>query len=106
MGSPTRLDQLCQAVRERRVVYLAYSGDEPGDPRVCYPHVVFTSTSGKICADVYQVGGYTSSGRLPTWRAFEIGEIANVELSEERFEVIADYNPANRARYVRIFCNV
>lgn len=33
----------------------------------------------------YQVGGYSSSGRLPKWRLFEVNKIDNLSSTGEKF---------------------
>lgn len=95
--------RLIEAIAGRRVVRLSYANS--GAQRVGHPHVLYRGADGTLLVDVYQVAGYSSSGRLPQWRMFEVAAIARVEVQQERFEPASDYNPGN-ARFARIIAAV
>ena len=101
MGTP---DLLREAIASRAVVELVYRSD--AHQRVCHPHILYQSSTGKILVDTYQVGGYSSSDPLPGWRPFDVSQITSLRLRRERFDVAPGYNPANRKRYVRVLAAI
>jgi hypothetical protein len=99
--------ELAGAIQDRRVVSLAYAKDGAAGPRICHPHVVFATASGRTRLDAYQVGGYSRSGGLPSWRGFDLDDITAVAVLDERFDRPAPgYNPGNRRRYGRVLCSL
>jgi hypothetical protein len=95
--------QLVEAIAARKTVRLTYRG---AAVRVGHPHVLYRGPAGKLLLDMYQVGGYSSSGDLPEWRMFELAGIDQIEVLPERFEPAPDYNPHNRARFQHIIASV
>jgi len=55
------------------------------NPRVVEPHAYGKGSDGNDLLRAYQVGGYSSSGRLPKWRLFEVSEIHNLSTTGEKF---------------------
>src|SRR6478672_9974949 len=84
-----------QAIQDRRPVSLRYE-DAPYGARTVHPHVLFRTSTGKICVDSFQVDGPTSSGgALPDWRPFNLTRILGAELLEGRFEIAPGLNLAS-----------
>ncbi len=52
--------------------------------RIAEPHV-YGIKNGKRQLLVYQIGGSTSSGRLPDWRRINIDEISGLKVTEQKF---------------------
>ncbi|HET7443253.1 MAG TPA: hypothetical protein VFJ57_01200 [Solirubrobacterales bacterium] len=78
------------AIATRAPVVLTYAGS--GD-RTVHPHVLYVTSTGKVCAHSYQVDGYTSSGGpLPEWRPFDLAKIDRAELLDGRFDVAPGLN--------------
>lgn len=98
-------DELCSAIASRRGISLRYDGDAHSE-RVVHPHAVFTSASGALCLDAFQVGGHTSSGRLPQWRLFRVDAIVAIEHLGERFEPAPGWNPASARYREGLVCSV
>lgn len=81
-----------QAISDRRPVSLRYEDD--GDlARTVHPHVLYRTSTGKICVDSYQLDGPSKSGSpLPDWRPFDLAKIRDVELLEGTFEIASGLN--------------
>ena len=99
-------DALVAAIEGRRAVVLAYAKDGGRGTRVCQPHILYEGSTGRLLLDAVQVAGWSSSGRLPAWRIFEVDAIEHVEVLPRRFRPAADFNPGNRDRFVRVIASV
>lgn len=96
---------LVAAIAGRNAVRLTYAKDGASRQRVGHPHVLYRDAAGRPLVDVYQVAGYSSSGRLPQWRMFALEAVAHVEVLAERFEPAHGYNPDN-PRFAHIVARV
>ena len=81
-----------EAIEARAPVSLCY--ETTGDaPRIVHPHVLFRTTTGKVCIDGYQVEGATGSGeRVPDWRQMNLAKISEVEILDGIFETAPGLN--------------
>jgi len=97
------LDIICSAIHEKN--QLSVKGKDDPDWRTIEPHIVYEAANGNILVDFYQTGGYSSSGRLPTWRRLLLNDILHIKRIEQRFNVRNDegYNPTSD-RYVKVIC--
>jgi predicted DNA-binding transcriptional regulator YafY len=83
--SPTLLQVLNQAIKERRCVALRYHGQR--EVRVVEPHAIYTGEHSALVLDGYQVRGFSSSGRpAPFWRPFRLKHISGVQVLKETFQ--------------------
>ena len=58
-----------------------------------HPHVLFRTTTGKICIDGYQVEGATTSGEsVPDWRQMNLAKISQIEILDGTFETAPGLN--------------
>lgn len=65
------------------------------EPRLVHPHVLFRTSTEKICVDAYQVAGATSSGeKVPDWRQMNLAKISGIELLTGTFETAPGLNLA------------
>jgi hypothetical protein len=96
--------RLIEAIQQRLTLQLIYDNDA-GLERLCQPHILYESTTGKTLVDTWQVSGY-SSRVLPDWTPLEVARIESVELLQDSFGIAPGYNPTNRQRYVRIIAQV
>ena len=80
------------AIQAHRVLLVR---DAQGRERTVQPHAVFRSHLGKRDLHSYQVGGYSSSGKLPQWRNLPVEAIAEVTVTDEPFHPRSDFNPTN-----------
>jgi predicted DNA-binding transcriptional regulator YafY len=74
------IDELIRAIRERRVVEFEYERRH----RVVEPHTLGVLDGVEELLG-YQIGGESSSGRLPDWRRFRVRAITNLRILTQRF---------------------
>ncbi|HEX5990601.1 MAG TPA: hypothetical protein VFY75_10360 [Solirubrobacterales bacterium] len=87
-------EALREAIESRSPVSLCYETTGSAT-RIVHPHVLFRTTTGKICIDAYQVEGATSSGeRVPDWRQMNVAKITRIELLEGTFQTAPGLNLA------------
>lgn len=83
---------LRDAISAKVPLSLSYEGDGI-ESRTVHPHVLFRTSTGKICVDSYQVAGPTSSGGpLPSWRPFDLSKIVQVESLDGTFDIAPGLN--------------
>jgi hypothetical protein len=63
------------AIANKEVIEFTYHGY----PRVAEPHI-YGIKDGKRQILVYQIGGSTSSGKIPDWRRINLGEISGLRV--------------------------
>jgi hypothetical protein len=83
--------ELLRAIAEHRMVELRY-GEDFGKRKV-QPHVLYRTSAGKECVDIYQLEGPTHSGALPDWRLLDVRRIRSVDVLDETFTPAPGYNP-------------
>lgn len=74
---------IINAINNMEILSFIYKGK--GNPRVVEPHTYGMGSDGDDLLRAYQVGGYSSSGRLPKWRLFEVNKIDNLSSTGEKF---------------------
>jgi len=80
-GASGSLEQrLHDAIDNRYLVEFYYKGR----PRIVEPHVLGVK-DGRLQVLTYQVGGRSSSGPLPDWRRFFVGELSRLQVTTEAF---------------------
>lgn len=83
---------LRSAIADRIPLALHYEG---GGMRTVHPQVLFRTSDRKICVDVYQVAGSTTSGRaLPSWRQLDLLKIDRASLLDGAYEPAPGLNLA------------
>jgi hypothetical protein len=81
------------AIHGRAPLLFRYEGDELPE-RLGHPHALFLEVSqGAACVDVWQVGGFTRTGALPTWRTFFLDKIVTAEKLESSFDLAPGWDP-------------
>src|ERR1051326_1103665 len=78
-------DLILQAISGRRLVFFQYHGKE----RLAEPHD-YGIQHGARRLLAFQVGGESSTGRLPSWRLIDVDDIERLGLTNRRF-------PGNRS---------
>lgn len=97
-------DEICELVRQRRIVELRGADDPADEARVAEPHAVYIGSNNSGFVDFYQLAGWSRSGRLPGWRRFALTDIAAVRPLIARFEPRPDFRPENRGFYRAFVC--
>lgn len=99
----TTHDQLCQAVKSHLSIAFSKDGDPHENPRIGEPHLVFLSTTGKAQVAIFQTAGYSSSGKLPQWRNFDVDTITLLTVLQTAFVPRADFN-RQHSMYAQLIC--
>lgn len=85
-------DVIRKAISEKRAIALSYDDDDRS-ARTVHPHVLYRTTTGKICLDGYQTDGPSSSGQpLPDWRIFNTARILSVDMLDRGFDLAPGLN--------------
>lgn len=71
---------ICRAIAEKRLIEFNYDGGN----RVVEPHCAGTTTAGNPGLRGYQVGGYSSSGKMG-WKMFDMSKAGSVNISNSHF---------------------
>lgn len=97
-------DELCESVRQRRIVELRGADDPADQTRVAEPHAVYIGSNNRGFVDFYQLAGWSRGGRLPGWRRLALSDIAVVQPLTATFAPRPDYRPENRGFYRAFVC--
>lgn len=80
------------AIASRSPISICYDSDA-GTARTVHPHVLYRTSTGKICVDSFQLDGPTSSGGpLPDWRPFNLAKITAIEVLDDTFDIAPGLN--------------
>lgn len=71
---------LTQAIAARNLIEFWYRGHQ----RIAEPHILGVS-GGVMQLLVYQTGGTSSSGGIPEWRRFDLGEMSRLNVLSQLF---------------------
>ena len=72
---------IINAIKNMEILSFTYKDNH----RIVEPHTYGMGSDGDDLLRAYQVRGYSSSGRLPKWRLFEVNEINNLSPTGEKF---------------------
>jgi hypothetical protein len=79
------------AIANKELIEFTYQGY----PRLAEPHV-YGIKNGKRHILVYQIGGLTSSGKIPDWRLVNLDEISGLRvIKEQKFAGPREKHAAN-----------
>ena len=73
-------EEITRAITEFRMIGFMYNGYY----RIAEPHV-YGLGDGRHELLCYQTGGTSSGGRLPEWRRFNVDQITQLRVLDERF---------------------
>jgi hypothetical protein len=95
--------EICEAISKKGVIKFYYEGLE----RIVQPHVYGKNeTTGKEFLRGYQVGGYSSSGKIPGWLLFDVSKISDIEITDETFDNTAPGYNRNDPQISHIYCRI
>jgi predicted DNA-binding transcriptional regulator YafY len=77
---PELHNQLLDAIHTRRQISFTYLDK----PRIVEPHD-YGIQNGSARLLSYQIGGESSSGRLPNWRIFDVDKMSDFKMLEKTF---------------------
>jgi hypothetical protein len=98
-----KIQSICEAIKSKKIVKFNYEGHE----RVVEPHAygIHKDTGNEVlCA--YQVGGYSSSGKSPYWRLYDVSKMTNISITGEHFDHLRPGYKMNDSRMSIIFCQI
>ncbi len=94
---------ICEAIRLRKIIKFYYDGYE----RIVEPHTYgIHKDTGNEVLSAYQIGGYSSSGRIPYWRLYLVNQISNLQITDETFSEPRSGYKKGDSRMSIIFCEV
>jgi hypothetical protein len=77
-----------EAIENMQLIEFNYDGGK----RIVEPHCYGQSSKGNNVIRAYQVGGYSSSGKMG-WKLYDLSKVSSLTLLEEKFD-----NPRNGYR--------
>jgi predicted DNA-binding transcriptional regulator YafY len=95
-------EALIAAIENHQVLTFVYEGLW----RKVEPYAYGRFSNGHIVLSAYQIGGLSSSGKLPDWRLFLVSKIEQLAITSETFRGDnPGYNP-NYRKIVPVFAKV
>jgi hypothetical protein len=99
---PIMNSAICEAISRRAVIQFSYGGLR----RTAEPHLHGISTAGNEVLRAYQIGGYSKSGRVPSWRLYEVSRMSGIRQTGEVFVGSRpDYHP-NDQDMISVHCRI
>lgn len=68
------------AIAEKKIIEFDYNGYH----RIAEPHV-YGTFGGKYELLIFQIGGGSSTGRIPNWRRVKLSKVSNLVLTDRIF---------------------
>lgn len=93
-------DEICQAIREKRLLELQYEGHT----RRVAPHIYGIDAAGEELLTCYEVWGGTD-GEPAGWRSLRLTDISQLKLTSKRFAPRPEHQRSN-VDIARVFCQV
>jgi hypothetical protein len=92
---------ILEAIHEKRLLRFVFGGKE----RIAEPHD-YGIKQGVVRLFCYQVGGKSSSGRLPAWRWIEVAKMSNLEILDKTFPGSRGDSSKQHHRWDKVFARV
>lgn len=83
--------EIIKAVENQNVIEFYYEGKL----RVVEPHCYGETTAGNEGLRAYQIGGYSSSGKMG-WKMYDLGKADDIDVTEDKFDVRSDYKRGDK----------
>lgn len=87
--------EIIDAIESQNVVEFYYEGEL----RIVEPHCYGKTSAGNEGLRAYQVGGYSSSGKMG-WKMYDLGKADDITVTEETFEVRSEYKRGDKGMSV------
>ena len=91
---------ICDAIENQFVIEFYYDGEI----RVVEPHCYGVSSKGNEIVRGYQVGGYSSSGKMG-WKLYDLSKISDLVITSDTFDPENGYKRGDSAMS-SIFCEL
>ena len=92
---------ILKAIDEIRLLRFVFGGKE----RIVEPHD-YGIHKGLVRLFSYQVGGKSTTGRLPAWRLMEVAKMSEVEMLDQTFPGSRGDSSQQHREWERIFARV
>ncbi|MDH7554073.1 MAG: hypothetical protein QHH74_10475 [Spirochaetota bacterium] len=94
---------LCEAIKSKKIIRFYYEGYE----RIVEPHAygIHKDTENEVLR-AYQIGGYSSSGKIPVWRLYVVSKMINIIITDDSFEHPRPDYKMNDSMMSKIFCQI
>mgnify|MGYP000892629636 CR=1 FL=1 len=92
--------EIINAVKNQNVITFDYDGES----RIVEPHCYGLTTKENEAIRAYQIGGYSSSGKMG-WKLYDLSKADDIEVLDETFEVRDDYKKGDKGMS-RIFAEI
>jgi len=76
--------------------------DYDGNHRIVEPYMIYDSAKGKFCYHVFQLDGFSDSGKAIGWKNPEVESFEFSEIIETSFRQRNEYNPFNEKMFVTV----
>lgn len=83
--------EIIKAVENQNVIEFYYEGKL----RVVEPHCYGETTAGNEGLRAYQIGGYSSSGKMG-WKMYDLGKADDIDVTDDTFDVRIDYKRGDK----------
>lgn len=74
-------EKIKEAIKNMQLIEFNYDGGK----RTVEPHCYGQSTKGNDVIRAFQVGGYSSSGKM-SWKLYDLSKASSLTLLEEKFD--------------------
>lgn len=78
-------DEICEAIREKRIIRISYTKAGIVEERTVEPHMVAYNKANHLALSAWFISGASESQSGPGWREYLLSEISSVTLFNERF---------------------
>lgn len=79
--------EIKQQIKQQKLISIRYDGTD----RIVEPYTYGINTKGNEALRVYQIDGYSSSGKPNGWKMFMISRIDSLDPLDEKFHVRSEY---------------
>lgn len=94
---------ICEAIKLKKIIRFIYEENE----RIVEPHTYgIHKNTGKEVLSAFQIGGYSSSGKIPYWRLYVVDKITGLEITGEYFKGPRPGYRKGDSRMSIIFCEI
>jgi hypothetical protein len=98
-------EQICEAIRTKRLIRFHYAaGGMPGY-RVVEPHMIAANSLQHLALSAWYVSGESESGEGPGWREYLLDSISDVTVLEKEFPgPRPGYRPDGGTKFHNVRC--
>lgn len=83
--------KIIDAITNQNVIEFSYEGES----REVEPHCYGKTTAGNEGLRAFQIGGYSSSGKMG-WKMYDLGKAEDINLLDDTFDVRDDYKQGDK----------